>query len=172
MSSLPSNFHAKTKPADCIVWTGALNSRGYPCFAVGGVSQLAHRLAYEDAHGPIPEGFTVDHLCGFRRCVNPEHLEAVTVAENIRRAKELSRICQYGHPLGGIDSRGCRYCTECSRERARQDYAKKSKGAGGATSTEVRAWAKRNGIPVNARGNLPNAVRAAYEAAHPQALSA
>ena len=33
-----------TMPTPCVIWTGALNSKGYPCFAVDGVSKLAHRL--------------------------------------------------------------------------------------------------------------------------------
>lgn len=43
--TLPSRFWEKTTPgAECVVWTGAVNSKGYPCFAVDGTSQLAHRL--------------------------------------------------------------------------------------------------------------------------------
>lgn len=40
---------------------------------------------YEMAKGPIPEGYTIDHLCYNPRCINPGHLEAVTMKENIRR---------------------------------------------------------------------------------------
>lgn len=76
-----------TMPTPCVIWTGALNSRGYPCFSVGGWSQLAHRLAYQDAFGEIPEGLTIDHLCRVKRCVNPDHLEAVTRGENARRTR-------------------------------------------------------------------------------------
>lgn len=47
-------------------------------------SCLAHRLAYEDAFGSIPEGFDVHHTCETKLCVNPEHLELVRHGEHRR----------------------------------------------------------------------------------------
>ena len=35
----------------------------------------------------------IDHLCGVRCCVNPDHLEPVTTQENIRRG-EVSLVCK------------------------------------------------------------------------------
>lgn len=129
---LPDAFAAKTlTPATpCIVWTGALNSRGYPCFSVEGWSQLAHRLAYEDAFGPIPEGLTVDHTCKVKRCVNPDHLEAVTRAENVRRSRRPD-MCPEGHQYTpentirrtnkqtGHTQRECRICKAESQRKYR-----------------------------------------------------
>lgn len=125
--TLPAYFWAKTARTDCIVWTGAQNSKGYGCFGVNGVSQLAHRLAYEDANGPIAEGMTVDHLCRNRACVNPEHMELVTRKENTRRAVALSvgSECRRGHPIrseSDLYSRknGIHECRECRRAAKRR----------------------------------------------------
>lgn len=46
-----------------------------------------HVRVYEQAHGPIPAGYEVDHLCGNYKCIRLDHLEAVTKAENVRRSR-------------------------------------------------------------------------------------
>lgn len=48
---------------------------------------LAHRYYYERVYGEIPDGAELDHLCRSRACVNPEHLEVVDSATNVRRGK-------------------------------------------------------------------------------------
>jgi len=48
--------------------------------------RYAHVIAYELQYGPIPEGLELDHLCRQTLCIRPEHLEAVTHQENMRRA--------------------------------------------------------------------------------------
>lgn len=73
----------------CWLWTGSIDPGGYGRhylfgFRAGHVK--AHRFAYELEVGPIPDGLTIDHLCRNRVCVNPSHMEPVTLAENIRRA--------------------------------------------------------------------------------------
>ena len=45
----------------------------------------AHRALYENVNGPVPYGLQLDHLCRVPSCVNPDHLEPVTPAENCRR---------------------------------------------------------------------------------------
>lgn len=88
----------------------------------------AHRWIYEQLVGPIPGGHDVDHVaargCTSALCVNPAHLEAVTHAENMRRARLI--VCRSGrHDLTAPDSvvwdrqgrrRGCK---RCKAERGR-----------------------------------------------------
>ena len=75
----------------CINWYGDINRNGYGTrrsLSTGRRRRvMIHRLAYEWRVGPIPEGLEVDHLCNNRRCCNPEHLEAVTRRENLRRSR-------------------------------------------------------------------------------------
>lgn len=66
----------------CWEWTGAVATTGYGRFGAG---EYVHRLSHEVYKGPIPEGHQVDHLCRNRVCFNPDHIEAVTQEENLRR---------------------------------------------------------------------------------------
>lgn len=73
-------------PNACWPWLKATDDDGYGAFSIGPQSVIAHRFAYEDLVGPIPDGLTIDHLCRFTGCQNPVHMEPVTFAENARRA--------------------------------------------------------------------------------------
>jgi hypothetical protein len=72
----------------CWPWTGATTGNGYGQIRHGSSRLMVHRVAYESAFGPVPEGFVIDHTCRSVTCCNPAHLEPVTQAENVRRGFE------------------------------------------------------------------------------------
>jgi membrane-bound lytic murein transglycosylase B len=53
---------------------------------------LVYRAVYQVAHGPVPAGYDIHHLCNQRDCVRLDHLQLVTHAENVRlgRVPKLS----------------------------------------------------------------------------------
>jgi hypothetical protein len=123
-------FWSKAIPVgECLIWMGCTTNNGYGRFG----QRLAHRFAYERYVRPIPPGLTIDHLCRNKRCVNVDHMEAVTLAENIRRrplsgtaaANAAKTRCPMGHPLSGDNLRGGqrinnRSCKACCTQRARE----------------------------------------------------
>lgn len=109
----------------CIIWMGSINWGGYGRFApTPGRNTGAHRVAYELAKGPIPEGLQIDHKCRVRSCINPDHLEAVTFKENILRgvspsAKHAKKThCPNGHPYDRQTKRK-RWCQVCVNVKSR-----------------------------------------------------
>lgn len=129
IADLPANMQTKvTISGDCWEWTGARNPKGYGSVTNGkGGSMLAHRRAYEEVVGEIPDGLTIDHTCENTSCVNPAHLEPVTLAENIRRRYAGMTHCNQGHELSGSnlrlsmkkDGSERRVCVTCQRDYVR-----------------------------------------------------
>jgi hypothetical protein len=69
----------------CILGDGEITRLGYFRLWNGGNRILAHRAAFIQKFGPIPEGFEIDHLCHNRGCVNTLHLQLATHKQNSRR---------------------------------------------------------------------------------------
>lgn len=85
----PEKFYKIDKKTKCWNWIGSLNEDSYPIakILINGKRKDTRlsRYFYEKYKGKIPEGLQIDHLCRNIKCVNPDHLEAVTQTENIRR---------------------------------------------------------------------------------------
>lgn len=97
-----------------------------------------HRASWLAFRGDLAPGLHIDHLCRNHRCVNPEHLEPVTPAENALRG-EVARegikattpvnYCRHGHRMTGdnlyefknygVPRVICNACRLASRERYR-----------------------------------------------------
>ncbi len=123
---------------DCWLWPGSDNGNGYGKIRLDGRSVYVHRFVHEWLVGPIPLGATIDHVCRVTRCCNPDHLEPVSLLENLRRSP-LTRAsinsakteCPRGHPYDeentyyhsrpdGRPERGCRRCRSAAVVKTRE----------------------------------------------------
>lgn len=136
-------------PDECWPWRRAIANTGYGTFhwdARGPIS--AHVAAWLLVGRPKPpRGFTLDHTCRHRWCVNPNHLQVVTRGQNVllgegfaaRNARKTH--CKRGHPFDGTNTLHIRYltgphagqagrrCRTCVNAAARARYQKKKREA-------------------------------------------
>lgn len=135
----------------CILWTGYVTPEGYGSRRwQGKPGVLVHRIAWEEANGPIPDGMTVDHLCHtaecqlgvrcpHRKCINVAHMGLATRSGNTLRGagptarNAVKTECKNGHPFDEANTYyrkgGGRGCRACNREHAARYYAKKASAA-------------------------------------------
>jgi HNH endonuclease len=124
-----NRFEHYTERSDsCWEWRGG-KRQGYACMwsAIARGNVAVHRWSYEHYIGKIPKGLTIDHLCRNRGCVNPKHMEVVTLGENARRGAVTGinvwaankTHCPKGHPYDDENTyktpNGGRACIECRR---------------------------------------------------------
>lgn len=81
----------------CWEWQGACVTNGYGQMHANGRKRSTHRLAWELEHGPIPSGMKIDHICGNRKCLRPNHLRLVTHAENLQNLTTIRTDNTTGH---------------------------------------------------------------------------
>ena len=136
------NIGPHSDPNACWLWVGRTVKNGNILrYGALGVSEVkdkyvrAHRYAYELLVGPIPEGITIDHVksrgCTSTLCVNPAHLEPVTMRVNLLRGNGYFAVnarkthCPQGHKYdttyidkSEISHRRCSVCTKNRRLNA------------------------------------------------------
>lgn len=111
----------------CLIAVGAPNSRGYRARAVNGKNIGAHVMAWVAAHGAVPPGMTIDHMCENPACVEIEHLQLLTSRDNILLStggsarNHRKTHCLNGHPFDEknthVTKNGARHCRTCGRDK-------------------------------------------------------
>lgn len=135
------NYVGSTDNNGCSTWVGHVTPFGYGRFNGGknngiGKSKLfmAHRWAYEHFVMPIRNGMVIDHLCRNRACVNPWHLEQVTLKENTLRGigfaakNKLKEFCCNGHLFDEDNTylyKNRRQCMACRSAAGKKHYLNK-----------------------------------------------
>lgn len=139
---------ARTKSiGECLVYTGGINSHGYPVIVFRRKPTKGSRLVYTLVHGKIPTGKMICHTCDNRACLNPMHLYAGSAKDNMRDCMERGRHgtasvthCKNGHEYTKEntcrDRNGRRFCRTCRNVKQAQYYKtwKRKKNAKAANS--------------------------------------
>lgn len=142
-AALLGRFVIKTRlaPSGCLEWVGGKHRDGYGLTFVGkGVSRLAHRIAYQLIHGPVPRDLLVCHRCNNPACVNVDHLYVGTQQDNMadREAagRNGARIFRASQRAAGLRQEACqaggctgkrvyrRYCTRHYYQHVRCTWKK------------------------------------------------
>lgn len=118
--------------SQCWMWTGNhLSQNGYALTYSEALKQTttAHRWAYALLVEPVPKDMTLDHLCRNILCVNPSHMEIVSLVENIQRA-----------PIAGVAK------IAAAKTHCKEGHEFDIDGVwypNGKTKTGIQKWARR-----------------------------
>lgn len=116
----------------CCEWKGRKNAKGYGIVLINGKQFFVHRLAVALSGRDIPKNKVCDHLCRNHSCYNPDHIELVSIQDNVMRGGGISAqskrraTCSHGHLLDEkntrihTDKKGrtTRHCRRCYADRA------------------------------------------------------
>ena len=111
----------------CWEFDGPRNQDGYGRVRYLGRKTMVHRLAHEAWVGPIPDGLFIRHKCDNPPCVNPEHLETGTNAQNVQDKMDRGRFTPKVGSVHGMSK-----LTESDVLAIRAEYA-----AGGITHKQL-----------------------------------
>ena len=141
LKNLKNFFNKIEETKTCWIWKAYKDKDGYGKLTVyskerkGPYQLSAHRISYELFVGSIPQGLQIDHLCRNTSCVNPNHLELVTINENLLRSPiTLATIntnktsCPKGHPYSHKNINGHKVCKICHEVALRKYYQRKKQG--------------------------------------------
>lgn len=131
----PRTIDYEVLPNGCWKWIGHVTKRGYGQLCIKYQRFSAHRWYWEQARGKIRKGLQIHHSCGYKLCVNPDHMVLVHSllhsqldpmhGASIQRRKTH---CPQGHPYtveNTYVSNRRRICATCSRERSKQYQRRK-----------------------------------------------
>jgi len=120
------------RPNGCWIWTGRRDENGYGVLNYCKVFWRAHRFSYEVCSGLTVTNDHLHHTCENRACVNPEHLQDLTVLQHslVTRTSACSihrekTHCIHGHPFSEENTyirkdNGGRMCRTCGLARAKE----------------------------------------------------
>ena len=118
------------KNSNCWIWMGSKDHDGYGFFGFQYRTWKAHRFSYMLYNDELDSDLQLDHLCRNPSCVNPEHLEQVTLRENVLRGISPPAInaqkthCLRGHEFTEenyyITRKNGRQCKTCAKEKDKQ----------------------------------------------------
>lgn len=116
---LPHMFWSGVSPMQCWTWNGPFDRNGYGRTSDGQRPMYAHRLAWEQVNGPIPDGLYVLHRCNNPPCVRPDHLYLGTALDNAidRRGNRRPHRANYKLSRAEVEDIRRRYATGTVRQQ-------------------------------------------------------